>query len=443
MLKKHLCLVTAVLMMTAMSIRSAESGKPSKEEETSPVAAQTLDAQLDELARQVLESLRVERKSKIAVPAFTDLNGGVTEFGQFVAEELITRLYRSGSFQVVERSLLTKVITEQEMSLSGLVDTNSAQTLGKILGVDAIATGSITDLGDVLKLNARLISTETGMIFAVASVEVWKDRGVSQLLEKRMHDDVTRAPAKPKLNQGDAANAATLNNPLGVSGSTVGNYELGRRAIERMAVALGGASRFATLDGYYEEVVYDAIIKDNHLKFEIMRTVSYPKNIHTVTKIPFGDIIRVVTGTQGWTISPLGTQDLEASELEEDHRNLRTAMIGILRNPGVFTFQALEERTIEGIICLPVYVTCADEDCGLFYLDQQTDLPMMIQRTCKSPITGEPATEKRYIDKYTAFRGILLPSTVRLMYNDEEFATFHVSAFTSNPKIDPTLFVRK
>jgi TolB-like protein len=213
-------------MLAVMPIRQAEAGKPPKSEDAPPVAAPTLDAQLDDLARQVLESLRVERKSKIAVAEFPDLNGEVTEFGQFVAEELITRLYRSGSFQVVERRLLNKVITEQELSLSGLVDTGSAQRLGQILGVDAIATGSITDLGDVLKLNARLISTETGTIFAVAAVELVKDRNVARLLNRRMQDGGKPVAVAVASGGGRDATGTVPGSPPGEPGLWAEYYNL-------------------------------------------------------------------------------------------------------------------------------------------------------------------------------------------------------------------------
>jgi hypothetical protein len=66
--------------------------------------------------------------------------------------------------------------------LSGLIDPNSAKELGKILGVDAIISGTITDLGDAIKVNARLISTETGQIFSVASEEYIKDNTVKKLM---------------------------------------------------------------------------------------------------------------------------------------------------------------------------------------------------------------------------------------------------------------------
>jgi TolB-like protein len=64
-----------------------------------------------------------------------------------------------------------------------MIDQVSAQKLGKLLGVDAIASGTVTDLGKSLRVNARLISTNTGEVFAVAAAEIVKDDSVSALMD--------------------------------------------------------------------------------------------------------------------------------------------------------------------------------------------------------------------------------------------------------------------
>jgi len=142
----------------------------------------TLDGQLQNLTDQIVLSLSQKQKSKIAVIEFSNLQGNVTKFGRYIAEELITRLYLTNQFEVIERQLLNKVLSEHQLNLSGLIDINSAQELGRLLGVDAIASGSVTDLGNSVKVNARLISTQTGKIFSVASVMVIKDDMVDNLM---------------------------------------------------------------------------------------------------------------------------------------------------------------------------------------------------------------------------------------------------------------------
>lgn len=143
-----------------------------------------LDIKLEDLANQIVNSMLEGGKSKIAVIEFSDLDGNVTEFGKFIAEELITKLFLTKKFNVIERNLLNKVMQEHKLKFTGLIDPNTAKNLGKILGVDAIASGSITDLDSKVRINARLISTETGSIFSVASVSIHKNKTVLSLMNK-------------------------------------------------------------------------------------------------------------------------------------------------------------------------------------------------------------------------------------------------------------------
>ena len=147
------------------------------------INAQTgLEQRVSDLGQKISTGLTENQKRTIAVVEFADLRGNITDFGRFLAEELITKLYETRKFKVIERQLLNRVIAEQKLSLTGVVDPTSAQKLGKLLGVDAIASGTITDLGTSLRVNARLIDTSTAEIFAVASVEIAKDAPVRELM---------------------------------------------------------------------------------------------------------------------------------------------------------------------------------------------------------------------------------------------------------------------
>lgn len=146
--------------------------------------SKSIDAQLDNLTNQMVKSLAQEKKSKIAIMEFPDLHGNVSELGKFIPEELTTRLFMTQRFEVVERSLLNKVLEEQNLGLSGLVDASSAAQIGKMLGVDAIVTGTISDMGNMLRINARIIATETASVFAVSSVSIDKEPHLVAMLER-------------------------------------------------------------------------------------------------------------------------------------------------------------------------------------------------------------------------------------------------------------------
>lgn len=150
--------------------------------ETTEVLSKTLNSELTLLSTQISQSFSTNSKTDIAIVEFSDIEGRSTHLGRYIAEELTTHLYTSGHFNIVERQMLNKIMNEQEMSLIGMIDENSAVRLGHLLGVQAIVSGSLTDLGNSVKINARLISSETGQVFSVASVEIPKDETVSMLL---------------------------------------------------------------------------------------------------------------------------------------------------------------------------------------------------------------------------------------------------------------------
>ena len=166
----------------------------------SEVTIISLSTQLDKLTDQIMGSLDQNQKNKIAIMEFVDMQGNVSNLGKYISEELTTRLYRTGKFEVIERQLLDKIIQEQKISLSGIVDENSAVELGRVLGVDAIATGTIGDLGSSVKVNARLISAELGKLFSVASVEIPKNDKVKVLLSQIVASTATTTVAASGTN---------------------------------------------------------------------------------------------------------------------------------------------------------------------------------------------------------------------------------------------------
>jgi curli biogenesis system outer membrane secretion channel CsgG len=99
----------------------------------------------------------------------------------------VTELVKSGRFRVVEREQLEALMREKNLTLSGDVDPSTAVRIGKLLGVNYLLTGAVTEYGNtsvggggfgvsagkkkfVAAMNARLIDTSTGEI-------VWADEG--------------------------------------------------------------------------------------------------------------------------------------------------------------------------------------------------------------------------------------------------------------------------
>lgn len=67
--------------------------------------------------------------------------------GETATDILITELVKSNKFIVVERDKMNKLLDEQKLGQSGAIDPNTAARVGKILGLNAIVTGSISQFG--------------------------------------------------------------------------------------------------------------------------------------------------------------------------------------------------------------------------------------------------------------------------------------------------------
>ncbi|HEX4593719.1 MAG TPA: CsgG/HfaB family protein [Bryobacteraceae bacterium] len=139
--------------------------------------------------------------------------GSNVDVGKGIADMLVDRLVKDGSYSVIERKELDKVLGEQNFSNSNRADPSSAAKIGKVLGVSAIIIGSITQFGRddhntsvgagavggltrgfgiggvgrkeakaVVEISARMISTDTAEILAVASGKGESQRSGTTLL---------------------------------------------------------------------------------------------------------------------------------------------------------------------------------------------------------------------------------------------------------------------
>jgi len=149
------------------------------------VQPRELDQQVDQLARQITESLADRKVATLAILEFPGLDGRVTDLSRYLTEELTTRLFRTGRFQIVERQHLKRVLDEQRLGATGLIDEASASRLGRVLGADVLATGTIMDLDTHVKINARLVAAETGSLFSVANVRIPMNRELAKLLGRK------------------------------------------------------------------------------------------------------------------------------------------------------------------------------------------------------------------------------------------------------------------
>ena len=145
-------------------------------------AGASLDIQ--EMAKTMAAAAGTRRIKRVAIVPFTGPRGASSFSGAVVSERLVIQILARGELDLVERGLLDKVLEEQRLGVFGIMDQDTVKNLGKVIGVDAILTGSIIELrNEKIEVNARLINTETAQVMAADTIRMtkdWEDRPIGE-----------------------------------------------------------------------------------------------------------------------------------------------------------------------------------------------------------------------------------------------------------------------
>ena len=187
------------------------------------LALAAVSARAGEYERIAAPLARVARASddtRLAVLPFQEIGGRGSTTGRIISERLIAPLSAAAGLQVVERTMLDGVLREQRLEESGVVDQRSLKELGRVLGVDAIVTGTAISLtnGEV-EVVARLVDVETARVLGVTEARVKRDWNES------MFDDASWAGLPPLPSFDLAQDASAGDFGCGRSGETVDALE--------------------------------------------------------------------------------------------------------------------------------------------------------------------------------------------------------------------------
>lgn len=100
--------------------------------------------------------------TRVAVARIDSPDGSINP--QQAADRINAILMDGGRFAVVDRAALSRLLEEQKLSLSGLVDTAQMVNAGKVTGVQGFLFGTASKDGETLVLDLKLVDVETSAI---------------------------------------------------------------------------------------------------------------------------------------------------------------------------------------------------------------------------------------------------------------------------------------
>jgi len=169
---------------------------------------------------------------------------GNWDIGKGISDLLVTRLVKDGTYSVVERKALQAIMAEQNFSNSDRANPNTAAQIGKVLGVDAIIVGSITQFGTEDKKLG--IGGAAGRWGGFGAGKVGTSKGKAKVvLDCRLIDVNTAEILAVAEGTGESSRSGLMLGGLGAGGGGFGAGEIDMGASNFRDTILGEATHAA------------------------------------------------------------------------------------------------------------------------------------------------------------------------------------------------------
>jgi len=135
------------------------------------------------LSSQIAQAINSSGRKSVAVLDFTDLEGRPNKLGRYLAEEFsVALLSDAKNFEVIDRTHLNALLKEHQLATEGFIDPATVRKLGKIAGVEALVTGTLTPFEEHVRLSVKVLDTESARMLAADAGDVPKTKTINDLI---------------------------------------------------------------------------------------------------------------------------------------------------------------------------------------------------------------------------------------------------------------------
>ncbi|MCD6115398.1 hypothetical protein J7K93_00140 [bacterium] len=136
-----------------------------------------LDSTIDKIVRKMVQSVQQSSLNSDTVTAaifpFQCTESLSRKKVNLAMSELLTqKLLKESFFKLVERNQLEIVLSEQKLGMTGAIESETAAKVGKIIGAQLVALGSVIQIGKSYQISVKLVETSTSEIIGAVIAEV-------------------------------------------------------------------------------------------------------------------------------------------------------------------------------------------------------------------------------------------------------------------------------
>ncbi len=202
-LKKQLILKTSLcICFCALIFLSACGNKTILRQKTEQFSSKS---SLNIIIDDIINHKEKIQSGKIVVYEFLDISGRNIPEGKLISERLTTRLAQTGKFNIIERTRLDAALKEMRLAFSGIIDEKTAIKAGKMLGAQAVITGTLAKIGDKFEVNVRTIDVKTGSIITGSITQIEENE-----IRMRREKSISYQNPKPRIIHEQIKNSSTI-----------------------------------------------------------------------------------------------------------------------------------------------------------------------------------------------------------------------------------------
>jgi hypothetical protein len=151
-------------------------------------------------------------------------------------------------------------------------------------------------------------------------------------------------------------------------------------------------------------------------------------------------IVRVADGDGGWTQTPQGIMDRGPEEIEQGKAERVRSPFHFLTHIDELTWQALEPREFDGVMCDVVYARDIRVKEWLLYFDPETHLLRGMEYSSRG--SQGPVHVTEFVTDYRSVGGVQIGHSSRLLHDGEPFMEMTLTDVEVNIDVDESRFVR-
>lgn len=167
-----------------------------------------------------------------------------------------------------------------------------------------------------------------------------------------------------------------------------------------------------------------------------------PDRFRETSKMPFGEIVTVIHGEDGWASTPRGVRELSADQRKRTMEALYRSYLGFLWAVASGGAEAVyeQEAEIRGERALEMMIRVDGFEMRGFFDDASGRLQALVLPG--TDLRGTPVTEQRLFEAFESTGGVTLPTKVSILHNGEVAASVSIASWSVNESPRPELFER-